>query len=162
MSIKKKLATGVAALVIATATPFIAKWEGLETTAYKDIIGIPTVCYGETRGVKLGDTYTKEDCKIMLENAVGDYYSKLQPYMTNKNIPIGVQASLLELAYNVGIQAAGTSTMMALANAGKYPEACNQLDKWVRAGGKTITGLQNRRSESKIELCLKGLKGITK
>lgn len=155
MSSKMKLA--VAALVISLSTPFIAKWEGLETTAYKDIVGVPTVCYGETRNVKMGDNYTKEECMKMLQVAVGEYYSKLEPYMTNKNIPVGVQASLLELSYNVGVSTAGKSTMMKLANAGRYKEACQELDKWVKAGGATVKGLQNRRAESKTQLCLKGL-----
>lgn len=157
MSIKKKMAAGVAAAVIATSTPFIAKWEGLSLVAYKDIVGVPTVCYGETRGVQMGDKYTKAECEDMLRKSVAEYYSKLQPYMTNKDIPIGVQASLLELAYNVGIQAAGTSTMMKLANQGKYKEACNELDKWVKAGGKRVQGLVNRRADSKVNLCLKGI-----
>ena len=157
MSLKKKLAAGAAAVVIASATPFIAKWEGLETTAYRDIVGVPTVCYGETRGVKMGDTYTKAECMDMLKVAVGDYYRKIEPCMTNKNIPVGVQASLLELAYNVGTGAVCKSTMMRLANQGKYKEACRELDKWVRAGGQPIKGLQNRRADSKINLCLKGL-----
>ena len=157
MSLKKKVAAGAAAVVIATATPFIAKWEGLETTAYRDIVGVPTVCYGETRGVKMGDTYTKEQCMDMLKVAVGDYYRKIEPCMTNKNIPVGVQASILELAYNVGTGAACKSTMMKLANQGKYKEACRELDKWVKAGGQTVRGLQNRRADSKINLCLKGL-----
>ena len=156
MSIKKILIAGSAAVIIAT-TPFIAKWEGLETSAYKDIVGVPTVCYGETRGVKMGDTYTKEQCLFMLQIAVGEYYRGLQPYMTNKNIPVGVQASMLELAYNVGVGSVGNSTMMKLANAGKYKEACQQLTRWIKAGGKTVQGLKNRRVESKVELCLKGL-----
>lgn len=157
MSLRKKVTAGAAAVVIATATPFIAKWEGLETTAYRDIVGVPTVCYGETRGVKMGDTYTKEQCMDMLKVAVGDYYRKIEPCMTNKNIPVGVQASILELAYNVGTGAACKSTMMKLANQGKYKEACRELDKWVKAGGQTVRGLQNRRADSKINLCLKGL-----
>lgn len=157
MSLRKKVAAGAAAVVIATATPFIAKWEGLETTAYRDIVGVPTVCYGETRGVKMGDTYTKEQCMEMLKVAVGDYYRKIEPCMTNKDIPVGVQASILELAYNVGTGAACKSTMMKLANQGKYKEACRELDKWVKAGGQTVRGLQNRRADSKINLCLKGL-----
>ena len=157
MSLKKKLGAGAAAVVIATTTPFIAKWEGLETTAYRDIVGVPTVCYGETRGVKMGDTYTKAQCMDMLKVAVGEYYTKIQPCMTNKDIPVGVQASLLELAYNVGTGAACKSTMMKLANQGKYKEACRELDKWIRAGGQPIKGLQNRRADSKINLCLKGL-----
>jgi lysozyme len=157
MSLRKKVTAGAAAVVIATATPFIAKWEGLETTAYRDIVGVPTVCYGETRGVKMGDTYTKEQCMDMLKVAVGDYYRKIEPCMTNKNIPVGVQASILELAYNVGTGAACKSTMMKLANQGKYKEACRELDKWVKAGGQTVRGLQNRRVDSKVNLCLKGL-----
>ena len=157
MSLKKKLGAGAAAVVIASATPFIAKWEGLETTVYRDIVGVPTVCYGETRGVKMGDTYTKAECMDMLKVAVGDYYRKIEPCMTNKDIPVGVQASLLELAYNVGTGAVCKSTMMRLANQGKYKEACRELDKWIRAGGQPIKGLQNRRADSKINLCLKGL-----
>lgn len=154
---RKKITAGVAAAVIALSTPFIAKWEGLETTAYRDIIGVPTVCYGETRGVKMGDKYTPEQCYAMLRIAVGEYYSKLQPYMTNPDIPVGVQASLLELAYNVGVGAAGNSTMMKLANQGNYKAACNELRKWVKAGGKTTQGLVNRRADSKVQLCMRGL-----
>lgn len=154
---KKKMAVGVTAAVLATATPFIAKWEGLSLVAYKDIVGVPTVCYGETRGVKMGDSYTKQECEEMLRKSVAEYYNKLQPYLTNKDMPIGVQASLLELAYNVGISAAGNSTMMKLANQGKYKEACQQLDRWVKAGGGRVQGLVNRRADSKVNLCLKGL-----
>ena len=157
MSLKKKVSSAVVAAVILAATPFIAKWEGLETTAYRDIVGVPTVCYGETRGVRMGDSYTKAECMKMLQVAVGEYYSKLEPCMTNKNMPVGVQASLLELSYNVGTGAVCKSTMMKLANAGRYKEACNELSKWVKAGGETVKGLQNRRAESKTKLCLKGL-----
>ena len=155
---KKNITAGVAALVIATSTPFIAKWEGLSLVAYKDIVGVPTVCYGETRGVLMSDRYTKKQCEDMLKASVAEYYEKLQPYMTNKEMPVGVQASLLELAYNVGISAAGKSTMMKLANQGKYKEACNELDKWVKAGGGRVQGLVNRRADSKVNLCLADLK----
>ncbi len=157
MSLKNKVATGATVAVLALATPFIAKWEGLETKAYRDIVGVPTVCYGETRGVKMGDTYTKEQCLTMLEKSVKEYYEGLLPYMTNPNIPVGVQASLVELAYNVGISTAGGSTMMRLANQGKYAASCNELRKWVKAGGKTVQGLVNRRQDSKVQLCMKGL-----
>lgn len=156
MSLKDKAITTVA--VIALSTPFIAKWEGLSLVAYRDIVGVPTVCYGETRGVTMKDSYTKQQCQDMLMLAVAEYYNKLKPYMTNPDIPVGVQASLLELAYNVGIAKAGRSTMMKLANQGKYTEACKELDKWVKAGGGKVKGLVNRRADSKVNLCLAGLK----
>lgn len=158
MALKKNITAFVTAGVLALATPFIAKWEGVETKAYRDIVGIPTVCYGETRGVKMGDTYTEEQCYAMLEKSVGEYYQGLLPYITNPDVPIGVRASLTELAYNVGVQTVGTSTMMKLANQGKYVAACNELRKWVKAGGKTVKGLENRRQDSKVQLCMRGIK----
>ena len=158
MSISKEAMAGVTVAVLALSTPFIAKWEGVSLVAYKDIVGVPTVCYGETRGVTMKDSYTKQECQDMLKVAVEDYYNRLKPYMTNPNIPIGVQSSLLELAYNVGVVKAGRSTMMKLANQGKYVEACKELDKWVKAGGGKIKGLVNRRADSKVNLCLTGLK----
>ena len=158
MSVKKKAMTGVTVAVLALSTPFIAKWEGVSLVAYKDIVGVPTVCYGETRGVLMSHSYTKQQCEDMLMLAVADYYNKLKSYMTNPDIPVGVQASLLELAYNVGVGATGKSTMMKLANQGKYTEACKELDKWVKAGGGKVKGLVNRRADSKVNLCLAGLK----
>lgn len=155
---QKKAVAGVAsAAVIATATPFIAKWEGLSLVAYRDIVGVPTVCYGETKGVKMGDRYSVAECREILESSVAEYYRELQPYIKNKNMPVGVQASLLELAYNVGVTPVKNSTMLKLANAGKYKEACQELSKWVKAGGGTVKGLVNRRADSKVNLCLKGL-----
>jgi len=157
MGIRNRVLAGTAAATIALATPFVAKWEGLELVAYRDIVGVPTVCYGETRGVQMGDRYTKDQCVAMLQKGLEEYYNGLLPYMNEQTIPVGVQASLLELAYNVGVSAAGNSTMMKLANSGKYKEACAQLDRWVRAGGGRIQGLVNRRADSKVTLCLRGL-----
>ncbi len=43
---------------IAICVGCVASFEGLRTIAYRDPIGIPTVCFGETAGVKLGDKIT--------------------------------------------------------------------------------------------------------
>jgi GH24 family phage-related lysozyme (muramidase) len=85
------------------------------------------------------------------------FYSEISLCISNPNIPAGVQASLLELAFNVGSRPVCRSTMMRLANAGQYRAACEELHRWGRAGGKRIRGLQNRRADSKRVLCLKGL-----
>lgn len=49
--------------IAATAIALIGSWEGLRTVAYRNIVGIPTVCFGGTRGVKMGDRYTVDECK---------------------------------------------------------------------------------------------------
>ena len=145
------------ALVIAIATPFISKWEGVRTEAYLDIVGVPTICFGDTHGVQIGDKATMSECVDRLEEDVQAFYAEISPCMTNRGIPLGVQASMLELAFNVGSGPVCRSTMMRKANAGDYVGACNELRRWVKAGGKRVRGLENRRADSKHALCLKGL-----
>lgn len=148
---------GAAALVIAAATPFIAKWEGVKTEAYRDVVGVPTICFGDTHGVQMGDKATMAECVDRLNEDVQAFYTEVEPCMTNKRIPVGVQASMLELAFNVGSGPVCRSTMMRKANAGDYRSACHELPRWVKAGGKRIRGLENRRADSLRSLCLKGL-----
>lgn len=153
-----KTASGVVgAAVIAMATQFIMPWEGKRNHAYLDTIASPpvwTVCYGQT-GPKAyeGAYYTDAECLDMLKESVAGYYSRMDACMTNKNIPVSVQASLLELGYNVGSSALCKSTAMRRANAGDYAGACDAVTMWVKAGGKTIKGLVNRRNASK-EMCM--------
>ena len=157
MPLSGRVKAGVGAAVIALAAPFIAGWEGKENVAYFDRIANPpvwTVCQGLTGPMAYdGAKYTDSQCAAMFKEAVGEYYSRIETCMTNKSIPVSVQASLLELAYNVGTTGVCTSTMMRLANSGEYKAACAQLDRWVKAGGKTIRGLVNRRNASEA-MCL--------
>ena len=105
---------GVGALVAALATPFIAKWEGVRLEAYRDIVGVPTFCFGDTHCVQMGDSVSTADCVDRLERDVCAFYAEIRPCMANPNIPLGVQASMLELAYNVGAPSVCRSTMMRL------------------------------------------------
>ena len=48
-------------------------------------------------------------------------------------------------------------TLVRLANAGELRAACDELLKWIRAGGKVVRGLQRRRDASHL-LCLEGVR----
>ena len=146
-----------AALVIALATPFIAKWEGVRLEAYKDVVGVETICFGDTHGVQSGDTATMDECVSRLQEDVETFYADIATCITNPGIPAGVQASMLELAYNVGSPKVCRSTMMRKANAGDYAGACSELRRWVMAGGRRFPGLSNRRADSKQSLCLRNV-----
>ncbi len=158
-AMRKRTAVGLGAgaLVISMATPFIAKWEGVRLEAYRDIVGVPTICFGDTHGVKMGQRASMSECVDRLEADVQMFYAEISGCMSNPGIPAGVQASMLELAFNVGSGPVCRSTMMRLANAGQYKRACNELHRWVRAGGKRVRGLENRRADSKRALCMDGL-----
>lgn len=141
------------------ALPLIGKWEGLRTKAYKDIVGVWTVCYGETKGVRPGDSYTKSQCRDMLAREVLDYRKRWHAYLTQETIQHRLHASrdaaFTSLAYNVGVSAAGKSTATRRLNNGNIEGACQAISWWNKAGQRVIRGLVNRRAEE-VSLCLIG------
>jgi lysozyme len=153
---KRFVAGGVGAVLAASAA-FIAPWEGLETEAYLDPVGIPTVCYGETRGVEMGDSYTPAQCLAMLQARVGEFHKDLTRCIpTLPTLPNDVQVAFLSWSYNVGIGAACRSTLARKANSGDLKGACNELPRWRKAGGRVLRGLERRRAAEQ-QICLEAL-----
>lgn len=154
----RKAALGMIAgstVALASAISFIGQWEGLRTEAYRDIVGVWTVCYGETRGVQPGDSYTVAECDAMLAREIIAYEAQLDRCLTT-TVPVGMKIALVSWSYNVGAGAACRSTLVRKANAGDLVGACNELPRWNRAGGRVITGLSNRRM-SERSMCLRAL-----
>ncbi len=152
----------VAGSWLAIALGITATSEGLRTVAYRDPVGIPTICFGETLNVKMGDTKTVAECKAMLGTRVQQFDRELTKCFPGlpKTAP-ETRAALVSWAYNVGTGAACKSTLVRKANAGDLKGACNELTKWdkaTKAGVRVrLPGLTTRRAEEKA-LCLKGLK----
>lgn len=146
----------IAALVVVAALPVVAKWEGLRLTPYYDIVGVKTVCYGETRGVQ-NRVYSKAECEGMLAGGLEEFYAKIDPCMPD-DVPPKAAGMFLSLAYNVGPGAFCKSQTIQSAFARKdYAAACRALNLFNRAGGRVVQGLVNRRAEES-KLCLAGLK----
>jgi lysozyme len=158
MKTRLKIAGALSALGIAAAG-LIGGFEGLRTSAYLDPVGIPTVCYGETRGVQLGDQHTAEECRAMLGDALVEFEQDMRACLDEPDkIPDGPYTAFLSLSYNIGARAFCRSTLVRLANAGDLHGACEQLPRWNKAGGRVLKGLVNRRAEER-EICLAGLDG---
>ena len=152
MSIKTKLFGGITAAVL-IATPFIAKHEGLRNWAYLDPISKPTICYGSTVGVRMGDYKTTKQCDELLEKEVLQFMQQVDREIL---IPVkpNVLAALTSWAYNVGMANVKSSTLLKKLNAGDIAGACRELPRWVYAKGKKLNGLVKRRQEE-MELCLR-------
>lgn len=149
-----------AALAIATAIAMPA--EGLRQWAYRDPVGLPTICFGSTQGVKMGDFRTVPECKALLSKEMSDVISRLDT--CRPGLPINVLAAFSDAAYNIGEHIAcdtNKSTAARYLAAGKYREACLQLPRWSRArvagGSVELPGLTKRR-EMERDVCLAGLK----
>lgn len=144
------------AAVVALTMPATMYFEGLELKAYFDKFGnVPTLCYGETEGVKMGDTATKPECDERLAIKLG-YLSYRVDMLVEPEMPTAVHAAAVDLVYNVGEGSFKRSTMLKKLNAGDFKGACNELTKWVYAGGIKLKGLVKRREHWRKQ-CLAGL-----
>ena len=63
-------------------------------------------------------------------------------------------------AYNVGLGAFQTSTLLRKLKAGDRVGACNELRRWVYAKGRVLPGLVARRAAEE-KMCLSGLKSAS-
>mgnify|MGYP000920112758 CR=1 FL=1 len=141
------------------AVPLISRWEGIRLNAYLDIVDVPTICYGSTRGIQLGMSKTKEECDRLLRCEVAEYRKGWLSYLNGKaysqRLPATRDASYTSLAYNVGIRSAGRSTATRRLNSGDIRGGCVAIGWWNRAGGRVVRGLVNRRN-AETALCLRG------
>lgn len=132
----------------------VAAEEGVRTVAYKDPVGIPTACFGETQGVKMGQTYTLDQCKEMLGARVEEFGRGVDRCVTVP-LPPARKAALVSFSYNVGTDAFCRSTLVKKMNAGETVAACNELLRWTTARGIKLPGLVKRREQER-DLCLQG------
>ena len=165
----KAVAGGMSAAAIAASVAFVGPWEGLETQVYRDIVGVKTWCYGETRGVPPRGTVTKEYCDQLLATGIVEFAEKLDACIPEKGtparvdswreLPDGMQVAILSLTYNVGAGAACRSTLVRRVKEGRLVAACEQLPRWNRAGGRVVRGLTNRRGAERA-ICLRAVKEV--
>lgn len=131
------LASGIATSVLTDTAEGVATFEGLETVAYADLAdpAIATVCYGETQGVKFGDTYTQEQCAVLLLQRIPDYIlpiKKLVPGLApNRQVAYGV------FAWNLGVGALTLRTKRCVAR-----DAQKKCTKQEEIPGTSIVDLE--------------------
>ncbi|BDR26746.1 lysozyme [Pseudomonas phage sp. LP] len=140
---------------LAAALAGLVALEGSETTAYRDIAGVPTICSGTTAGVKMGDKATPEQCYQM---TLKDYQRFERIVLDAIKVPLNVneQTALTFFCYNVG-PVCTTSTAFKRFNQGRATEGCQALAMWNKVtidGQKVVSkGLVNRRN-AEIKQCL--------
>lgn len=120
-------------------------FEGCRLTAYLDSVGVPTIGYGHTRGVSMGDTCSQDQADEWL---IDDLHDALASVQGNVTVPLTDPqlSALVDFVFNVGGKNFAHSTMLRLLNAGQYEQAENEFKKWNLAGGHVLAGLVRRRA----------------
>lgn len=141
---------GAAALLIAV----VGTWEGKRNDPYRDIVGVMTVCYGETRVAMR--RYSDVECKEMLADGLADF---AEPVLKRNPELFGHPeqlAAAVSLSYNIGSKAYAGSTVARRFSQGRWAQACDAFLMWSKAGGREVNGLLNRRKDER-RLCMTGL-----
>jgi len=127
----------------------IEQFEGIKLKSYLCPAGVPTIGIGHTKGVKMGQTITKdialqylaEDIKP-IENVLNQYQYKLSQNQYD---------ALVSFLFNVGTgRLTNFHTDLKSQN---YTAVAARMNKYIMGGGKVLTGLVNRR-KSETELFL--------
>lgn len=152
-----KTAVGAMTAVGLLTTAFVTNWEGIRLYAYRDVIGVWTACQGITKDIKPGMKFTRSQCDALFIDELAKHEAGMRACLNDPDsIPVKPYVAMVSVTFNIGTGGFCRSSMARLINAGDLRGACETLSLYVKAGGRTIQGLVNRRAAER-RLCMEGL-----
>ena len=146
--------TKVGALALsAAALVGLALHEGYSDKAIIPVPGdVPTIGFGTTEGVKMGDRITAPQALARKLADVQKFEGALKQCV---KVPLHQYEydAYISLSYNIGSAAFCSSTLVRLLNQERYEEACRQILRWDRFKGEPLRGLTIRR-EAEFKQCM--------
>lgn len=124
--------------------------------AYADIVGVWTICDGDTQGVRPGMVETEAGCVERLERQLVAHAAPVLRCVPGLKGRDNQLVASVSLAYNIGPARFCRSTAARRFNAGDWRGGCDAFLMWNKAGGREVRGLTLRRQRERA-LCLKGL-----
>lgn len=135
--------------VCQAAVDLVKHFEGLYLTAYLCPAGVPTIGYGHTAGVTMGETITAEQADAFLAADLTEAAGHVDALVTVA-LNDDQRGALSSFVFNLGAGSLQSSTLLRLLNAGDYAGADGQFGRWVYAtvNGKPtkLPGLVARRA----------------
>lgn len=130
--------------LLGIASTYTGYWEGKSNTAYRDPVGILTICYGHTGpDVKPGMVKTDAECLALLQHDLRYAFAEIDRSVT---VPLtdGQRIALADFIVNKGVGNFRRSTLLRLINAGELPRSCREYPRWIYAKGEVLPGLVTR------------------
>lgn len=132
-----------------TGLGLIKQFEGCRLSAYLCPANVPTIGWGFTtwngKKVQLGQKITQAEADAALLNEYDGYEGQIRELV---KVPVSANqlGALVSFAFNLGVGALRSSTLLKMLNAGNYAGAAGQFARWNKAGGKVLKGLVTRRA----------------
>lgn len=123
----------------------IVQFEGFRGEAYRDVVGVVTIGFGFTKGVKMGDKMTLAEARDRLRNEIVEYEQGVLSACTRPPNQNQFDAFVC-FAFNVGVAGFRKSSVLKAHNRGDFQAAARAFGLWNKAGGKVWPGLTRRRA----------------
>lgn len=113
---------------------------------------VPTIGWGSTEGVKMGDKITPDRALVRL---LADADTFAQAVKRCAPVPMYQHEfdAYVSLTYNIGQTAFCGSTLARKLKAGDYAGACREILRWDKFNGQPLPGLTKRRQDE-YRLCM--------
>ena len=122
----------------------LMEMEGLRLEAYKDAAGVPTIGYGHTKNVRMGDRISEYWAKELLREDIEEAEWQVKELKVARTE--GQLDALTSFVFNLGINKLQHSTLLEVIRRGGSKAAITrEFKKWVYADGKKQPGLVKRR-----------------
>lgn len=127
----------------------VKQFEGYAATQYVDAAGKPTIGYGHliSKGESL-EKLTEKEAEHLLKK---DLQRAEQAVRKHVKVPLTQNQydALVSFTYNLGEGNLKNSTLLRKLHMNDYQGAAQEFERWVYAGGKKLTGLEQRRTQEK-------------
>lgn len=122
----------------------IKQFEGCRLYAYRDSVGVLTIGYGHTKGVRSGMSITQQQAEQFMKEDIQPIERTLNSMCVNfKQQQFD---ALVSWIFNLGVGNFNKSTMKKWITGNFTDEdITDQMVKWVNAGGIPLLGLKRRR-----------------
>ena len=118
--------------------------EGLRLEAYEDAAGVPTIGYGHTKDVRMGDRISEYWAKELLRDDIEVAEQQVKELGVARTE--GQLDALTSFVFNLGIGRLKESTLLrVIREGGSKQQIRKEFKRWVYAGGKQLKGLELRR-----------------
>lgn len=95
--------------------------------------------------VKEGDTITQEEADQLLMSDYANTMEQVNKVLGDAKVNPNMLCALVSLVFNIGVGDFKSSTLLKKIKAKDYVGAALEFNKWRRAGGDILPGLEKRR-----------------
>lgn len=132
----------------------IKEFEGFSNSAYLCSAGKWTIGYGNTfwedkTPVKKGDEISKTKATELITKIANEFARDVAT-LIQIDVTQNQFDALVSLAYNIGLGAFKSSTLLNQLNKGNFIGAGQEFLRWDKSNGKPLLGLTRRREREKL------------